>query len=75
MHLTKSKKILVYIFLLFFVGSINNIKINSIELNKIKNINVSGLSNQNNKIILNEINKLNLKNIFFFEKKRNKKNN
>ena len=68
MHLTKSKKILVYIFLLLFVGSINNIQINSIEFNKIKNINVSGLSNQNNKIIFNEINKLNLKNIFSLDK-------
>ena len=73
MHLTKSKKILVYIFLFLFVGSLNNIKINSIELNKIKNINVSGLSNQNNKIILNEINKLSLKNIFFLKKKEIKK--
>lgn len=73
MHLTKSKKILVYIFLLLFVGSINNIQINSIELSRIKNINVSGLSNQNNKIILNEINKLNLKNIFSLDKSEIKK--
>ena len=73
MHLTKSKKILVYIFLLLFVGSINNIQIKNIELNKIKNINVSGLSNQNNKIILNEINKLNLKNIFSLDKREIKK--
>ena len=73
MRLTKSKKILVYIFLLLFVGSINNIQINSIEFNKIKNINVSGLSNQNKKIILNEINKLNLNNIFSLDKSEIKK--
>ena len=65
MHLTKSKKILVYIFFLLFVGSINNVQINHVKLNEIKNINVSGLSYQNNKIILNanttEIQKARLK--------------
>ncbi len=73
MHLTKSKKILVYIFFLLFVGSINNVQINHVKLNEIKNINVSGLSYQNNKIILNEINKLNLNNIFSLDKSEIKK--
>tara|TARA_B100000902_G_C27190607_1_gene853717 strand:+ start:299 stop:970 length:672 start_codon:yes stop_codon:yes gene_type:complete len=65
MHQRKGKKILIYFFLLFLVGSINNIELNNIDFYKIKNINVRGLEDNNNLILLNEIKKLDLRNIFF----------
>ena len=43
MHQRKSKKILIYFFLLFIVGSINNINFNSLKLRNIIDINISGL--------------------------------
>jgi len=46
MHQRKSKKILIYFFLLFLVGSINNININNLKFQSIKNINVTGLENE-----------------------------
>ena len=48
MHQTKSKKILVYIFLFLIIGTFNNKNLNKIELNKINQINVSGLSEEKN---------------------------
>ena len=65
MHQRKSKKILIYFFLLLLVGSINNINLNSLKLERIKNIKVLGLSNGNNLIQLQKIKNLNLGNIFF----------
>jgi cell division protein FtsQ len=46
MHQRKSKKILIYFFLLFLVGSINNININNLKFQSVKNINVTGLENE-----------------------------
>ena len=68
MHHQKSKKILIYFFILFLVGSINNIKFNTNDLIKIKNIKVNGLDERENEILLKEIKSLNLKNIFFMNK-------
>ena len=65
MHQRKSKKILIYFFLLIIVGSINNISINNFKIEKIKNINVLGLDNIDKKNLLKDLNSLNLKNIFF----------
>ena len=65
MHQRKSKKILVYIFLLIIISSINNISLNGFKFDKIQNIKVTGLSIHENKSILNEIKSLNLNNIFF----------
>jgi len=65
MHQRKSKKILVYIFLLIIISSINNISLNGFKFDKIQNIKVTGLSIHENKSILNEIKNLNLNNIFF----------
>ena len=67
MHQRKSKKILVYIFLLIIISSINNISLNGFKFDKIQNIKVTGLSIHENKSILNEIKSLNLKNIFFID--------
>ncbi len=64
MHQQKSKKILIYFFLLFFVGSINNINLNNLKLNEINFIKVSGLGDEDNLLLLEKIKSLNLNNIF-----------
>tara|TARA_Y100000768_G_scaffold300675_1_gene234459 strand:- start:734 stop:1408 length:675 start_codon:yes stop_codon:yes gene_type:complete len=69
MHQRKSKKILIYFFLLILVGSINNSSINNLKLEKVKNINIFGLEENDQKIILYNLNNLDLKNIFFINKK------
>tara|TARA_Y100001958_G_C20947976_1_gene351704 strand:+ start:117 stop:422 length:306 start_codon:yes stop_codon:yes gene_type:complete len=61
----KSKKILIYFFLLIIVGSINNISIDNLKLQKIDNINILGLDKIEKKILLKEMKNLNLENIFF----------
>ena len=70
MHQRKSKKILIYFFLLILVGSINNSSINNFNLDKVKNINIFGLEKNDQKIILYNLNNLDLKNIFFINKKK-----
>ena len=69
MHQRKSKKILIYFFLLILVGSINNDSINNLRLEKVKKINIFGLDENDQKIILYNLNNLDLKNIFFINKK------
>ena len=69
MHQQKSKKILIYFFLLFLVGSINNININNLKFQSIKNINVTGLENEDNSIISKKIKNLKLDNIYLIDKK------
>ena len=68
MHQRKSKKIIIYFFLLILIGSINNISINNLKLEKIKNINIFGLEENDQKTIINNLNNLDLKNIFFINK-------
>jgi len=68
MHQRKGKKILIYIFILFFVGSINNSALTKIEFENIKNISISGLSDEENLNLLNNIKNLNLKSIFLINK-------
>ena len=67
MHLTKSKKILIYLFLLALVGSLNNYKLNQLKLYKINKINISGLNAIENSNILEDIKSLDLNNIFFVD--------
>jgi len=69
MHQRKSSKILVYFFLLFLVGSVNNINLNNLKFEKINNIQIIGLGNKDNLILLKNINNLNFNNIFFFNDK------
>jgi len=69
MHQRKNKKILIYFFLLILVGSINNYSIKNLKFEKIKNINIFGLDENDQKIILYDLNNLDLKNIFFINKK------
>ena len=70
MHQRKSKKILIYFFLLLLVGTINNSKINNYKFDKIKNINVSGLENYENQFLIKDIKRLELKNIFNLNEKK-----
>jgi len=69
MHQRKSKKILIYFFLLILVGSINNNSINNLKLEKVKKINIFGLDENDQKILLYNLKNLDLKNIFFIKKK------
>jgi len=68
MQQRKSKKILVYFFLLLVVGSINNINFNDFKLQNVNNINIVGLDIEDKLILLKEIKNLNLDNIFFISK-------
>jgi len=69
MHQRKSKKILIYFFLLCLFGSINNIDFNKLKILNIINIKVLGLGNDNNLILLENIKNLKLDNIFFTDNK------
>ena len=69
MHQTKSKKFLVYFFLLIITSSISNNSINNFKFGKILNINISGLAQEENQILINKVKILNLDNIFFINKK------
>ncbi len=70
MHQRKSKIILIYFFLLILVSSINNNSINNLKLENVKNINIFGLEGNDQKLLLYNLNYLNLKNIFFINKKK-----
>ena len=65
MHIRKSKKILLYFFLLIILGSINNKSLIKFEFYKLSEINISGLNEVDNKKILKDIMSLNLENLFF----------
>jgi len=70
MHQRKSKKILIYLFLLFLLGSINNIYINNLKFFNVKEINVIGLENNENSILSKKIERLlKLDNIYLINKK------
>ena len=68
MHQRKGKKILIYLFILIFLGSINNTALTKIKFKNIKNITISGLNEDENLNLLNDIQNLNLKNIFLINK-------
>src|SRR6056300_1718600 len=68
MQQRKSKKILIYFFLLLVVGSINNINLNGLKFQNINNFNITGLDIKNKLILLKEIENFNLNNIFLINK-------
>jgi cell division protein FtsQ len=68
MQQPKSKKILIYFFLLLIVGSINNINLNSLKFQNINNINITGLDIKNKLILLKDMENFNLNNIFLINK-------
>jgi len=61
----KSKKIILYFFLILILASINNADLNNLKLYKINKINISGIQGIEKKILLKNIENLNLTNIFF----------
>ena len=68
MQQRKSKKILIYFFLLLVVGSINNINFNGLKLQNINNINIIGLGNKDKSNLIKQIENFNLNNIFLIRK-------
>ena len=68
MQQRKSKKILIYFFLLLVVGSINNINLNGLKFQNINDINITGFDTKNKLILLKEIENFNLNNIFLISK-------
>ena len=64
MHQRKSKKFLIYFFLLILIGSINNIEINNFKFNQIKKIKIAGLEEINKQLIIKQIQNLKFENIF-----------
>ena len=68
MQQLKSKKILIYFFLLLIVGSINNINLNGLKLKNINDINIVGLNINDKSFLLKKINNFNLNNIFSISK-------
>ena len=64
----KSKKILIYFFLLLLVGSINNINLNTLELQNINDINIVGLEVKDKSSLHQNIKNFNLNNIFSISK-------
>tara|TARA_B100001057_G_C22836213_1_gene945296 strand:+ start:332 stop:1006 length:675 start_codon:yes stop_codon:yes gene_type:complete len=70
MLLSKDKKIFIYLFLLIFLGSINNKNFIDNRIFEIKNLKVQGL-NQNEKIkLLIQLEQIKNQNIFFLPKKK-----
>ncbi len=68
MQQRKSKKILIYFFLLFLVGSISNNNLNDLKFRDISNINIIGLDIKEKAILLKKIKNLNLDNIFLINR-------
>ena len=68
MQQRKSKKILIYFFLLLLVGSINNINLNTLELQNINDINIVGLEVKDKSSLHQNIKNFNLNNIFSISK-------
>ncbi len=68
MQQRKSKKILIYLFLLFLVGSISNNNLNDLKFRDVKNINIIGLDIAEKAILLKKIKNLNLDNIFLINR-------
>ena len=73
MHQRKSKKILLYFFLLIILGTINNHFFNRLNIAKLKNIEVLGLSESANKKIENDLIFLKFQNLFFLKSYQIKK--
>ena len=68
MHQNKSKKILIYFFLLLVVGSINNKTFSKVKFFQIKNINITGLADVENETLLSNLNNILFKNILLINK-------
>ena len=70
MHQRISRKILVYLFIFFSLGTYSKQEISKISLPKIDNYKISGLSESKNKKIYEQLSSLNNQNLFFLNKKK-----
>ena len=70
MQLKKSRKVLIYFFLLILLGSINKLSLNKINFNKIKNIKITGLDTVDSKNLKNNIQNLKFENFFLLSSKK-----
>ena len=66
----KSRKILIYVFLFFIIGTFNNKNWNSNNFAEINKIIVFGLDEKNNQEIMNSLELLQLGNLFFLDKNK-----
>ena len=73
MHQRKSKKILVYFFLLLIFSTIGNESLNNFKFPNINNIQISGINEKKSNILLKKINDLKLGNIFFINEEKIRK--
>ncbi len=73
MHQLISKKKTIYLFLFFFLVSINNFSIMNLGFPKIENIEISGVTTEESKEIEKAIKDLILENIFFINRTEIKK--
>ena len=73
MHQRKGKKIIIYIFFLIILGSINNISLNQIKFNEIKEVNISGFKNIDGRSLYKEIENFKFQNIFYIDGHKIKK--
>ena len=64
MHQVKSKKIIFYIFLFLFIGTLNNKDLNNIDFPKIEKIYVIGLDNESNSKLKQKLNIFKINNLF-----------
>ena len=64
MQIKKSRRVLIYFFLLILLGSINNISFNKINFKQAKKIKIIGLDVSESKILSKKIQNLNLENFF-----------
>ena len=70
MQIKKSRRVLIYFFLLILLGSINNISFNKIDFNQVKNIKITGLDFSESKILSKKIQNLNLENFFLLNSEK-----
>ena len=61
----KNKRILLYIFLFLFIGTLNNKNFNNVNFAIIKQINIAGLDKNENLELLDNLNFLKISNLFF----------
>ena len=69
MHQQISKKILVYLFIFFLVGTFNNKKISKFDFTNINNFKIEGLTEFESNQLSQQLNSIRYSNIFFLEKK------
>ncbi|WP_440919928.1 cell division protein FtsQ/DivIB [Candidatus Pelagibacter sp.] len=68
MHQRKSKKILIYFFLLIILSSVSNLNLYNSSFDNIKTISVIGLNENDKNKIINDLEYLKLEKIFFLKK-------